>query len=79
MDVWMCKREQGYSGGLAVVAAKSRDEAFRVYHSHIEHSWEYVEYNDDGYLYPKDSWFLCESLTANVNEPCVIAEDGYPE
>lgn len=79
MKVWMCKREQGYSGGLAVVAANSKDEAFRVYHSHKEHSWEYNEYNDDGFCYPKDNWFECELLTANVEEPCVIAEDGYTE
>ena len=79
MKVWMCKMDYPYSGGLAVVAANSKEEAFRVYHSNEEHSWEYDEYNDDGYYYPKDNWFLCESLTANVEEPCVIMEDGYTE
>ena len=31
MKVWMCKRSKGYSGGLAVVAANTKEEAIRTF------------------------------------------------
>ena len=33
IKVFMCKRDGGYSGGLAIVAANTKDEAFEVFHS----------------------------------------------
>ena len=79
MKVWMCKREYGYSGGLAVVAANSKEEAFDIYHNDPAHDWEYNEYLDDGYCYEREDWFECKELVANVDKPCVIMEDGYTE
>jgi hypothetical protein len=29
--------------------------------------------------YPIEEWFECKVLTANVDKPCVIMEDGYSE
>lgn len=79
MKVWMCKRDNGYSGGLAVVAANSKEEAFRVFHETPGYSYHYMKNVDDGYFYKKDNWFECKQLTANVDKPCVIEEDGYTE
>lgn len=31
------------------------------------------------YYYPIDKWFECKALTANVDKPCIIMEDGYTE
>lgn len=73
MKVWMCKRSEGYySGGLAVVAANSVEEAFKTFSLHEEYGWS-TDY------YPFEHWFECKELAANVDKPCVIMEDGYTE
>jgi hypothetical protein len=94
MKVFMCRRQGGYSGGLAVVAANSKEEAFKTFFEDKENDWmvskwthtdEYTEeYTDDSTkwhsdYYPLDKWFECKKLTANVDKPCVIMEDGHTE
>ena len=94
MKVWMCKRTDdfgGYSGGLAVVAANSKEEAFKIFFEDMTYGWMVnkidVETGDDfedctkwkSYYYPLEKWFECKELTANVDRPCVIIEDGYSE
>lgn len=79
MKVFMCERQGGYGGGLAIVAANSKEEAFYIYHNAPSHNWEYDEYIDDGYYYKRVNWFECKHLTANVDKPCVIKESGYTE
>ena len=94
MKVWMCKRTDdfgGYSGGLAVVAANSREEAFKIFFEDRTYDWmvhkidvETGDYIEDytkwkSYYYPLENWFECKVLTANVDKPCVIIEDGYSE
>ena len=81
MKVWMCKRERRYSGGLAVVAANSKEEAIRTFFS--DENYRYMSIDSDGGVYfweyePK-YWFECKKLVANVDKPCVIMEDGYTE
>lgn len=86
----MCKRQGGYSGGLAVVAANSKEEAFKTFFEDPDYDWMVYKYTDgrkytDDYTkwfsnyYPIDEWFECKVLTANVKKPCVIMEDGYTE
>lgn len=91
MKVFMCQRQDRFCGGLAVVAANSAEEAFKTFFEDNNHDWmvekydEYTyKYTDDctkwrSYEYPIDKWFELEVLTANVNIPCVIMEDGYSE
>lgn len=91
MKVFMCKREGSYSGGLAVVAANSIEEAFKTFFEDKDYEWmmdkydiDTYEYTDDctkwrPYYYQKELWFECKVLTANVDKPCVIMEDGYTE
>lgn len=94
MKVWMCKRTDdfgGYSGGLAVVAANSKEEAFKIFFEDMNYTWmvnkidvETGDYFEDytkwkSYYYPLERWFECKELTANVDKPCVIMEDGYTE
>lgn len=90
MKVFMCKRNGSYSGGLAIVAANSKEEAFRVFHEDPDYEY-YVDNTDkDGYYtedldkcdsntYPRADWFECPLLTANVDKPQVIEEHGYTE
>lgn len=87
----MCKREGGYSGGLAVVAANSIEEAFKTFFEDKRYEWMVDKYDantykftDDytkwyPYYYQMELWFECKVLTANVDKPCVIMEDGYTE
>ena len=94
MKVWMCKRTDdfgGYSGGLAVVATNSKEEAFKIFFEDMTYDWmvhkidvETGDYFEDytkweSCFYPLEKWFECKTLTANVDKPCVIMEDGYTE
>lgn len=91
MKVFMCKRQGGYCGGLAVVAANSAEEAFKTFFEDEDYCWmvdkydvNTYEYTDDftkwrSDYYPIENWFECKVLAANVDKPCVIIEDGYTE
>lgn len=92
MKVFACKRLDDYSGGLAIVAANSKEEAFNVLHSDKRYDWmvdwyfddeqcRYVEDLDksDSYYYKRKNWFEMPMLTANVSEPQVLEEGGYAE
>jgi hypothetical protein len=91
MKVFMCKRVGGYGGGLAVVAANSAEEAFKTFFEDEDYDWmvrkfdvHTHEFTDDftkwrSEYYPIELWFECKRLTANVDQPCVIMEDGYVE
>lgn len=91
MKVFMCRRQCGYSGGLAVVAANSVKEAFKTFFEDEDYDWMAAKYDDDtgkftddftkwrSDYYPIELWFECKVLTANVDKPCVIMEDGYTE
>lgn len=80
-----------YSGGLAVVAANSAEEAFKTFFEDKDYDWMVEKYDASTYEYTEDSakwrsdyypiekWFECKVLTANVDKPCVIMEDGYTE
>lgn len=91
MKVFMCKRQGDYCGGLAVVAANSKEEAFKTFFEDEDYDCMVDKYDVDthkftddftkwhSYDYPKEKWFECKVLTANVDKPCVIMEDGYSE
>jgi len=91
MKVFMCKRQGSYNGGLAVVAANSAEEAFKTFFENSDYDWlvdkfdsetgeftdNFTKWHSDDY--PIDEWSECKVLTANVDKPCVIMEDGYTE
>lgn len=90
MKVFMCKRVGDYSGGLAVVAANSCEEAYIVFHTDKRYKWALEYFDEDGNYsedplvvnsreYPRESWFEVPSLVANVDKPMVIDENGYTE
>ena len=91
MKVFACKRSTDYSGGVAIVAANNAEEAFTVLHQDIDREWmldiedmETGEYTSDinrrdSYYYKRKDWFEMTELTANVDKPQVIIEDGYTE
>lgn len=91
MKVFMCKRSGGYSGGLAIVAANTRDEAFEVFHSYKAYEWmidhfntETGEYTEDlskcdSFYYRREDWFEVPILTADTIIPILIEEGGHTE
>lgn len=78
MKVFMCKRAGGYSGGLAVVAANTREEAWDVFHHNGENEYM-ISTSGDSYYYPRRDWFEEPILTADTIVPMIIAEGGYSE
>jgi hypothetical protein len=91
MKVFMCIRQSSYGGGLAVVAANNAEEAFKTFFEDKDNDWMVEKYdvrtheftedftNWRSYFYQIEKWFECKVLTANVDKPCVIMEDGYTE
>lgn len=69
MKVWMNKRTGGYSGGMILVAANSKEEAQKM----IEcDEWLC-------YCYLPEKWEEKVGLCYNTEFPCIIDEDGYTE
>lgn len=90
MKVFACRRIGSYSGGLAVVAANSKEEAYKVFHEDERYKFmldctdDNGDYTEDPMkcnsdYYRKELWCEIPNLTANVDKPCVIAEHGYTE
>lgn len=70
MKVFINTRKHGYSGGLIVVAAESAFEAHGVMCAQNEGLEHYYQVGD---------WQELTNVTANVDKPQVLAEDGYSE
>ena len=91
MKVFACTRTDSYSGGVALVAARSAEEAFEVFHSDPYYQWmldnvdkETGEFIDDiskcdSYYYKREDWEEMPMLSTDVEEPMIIIEDGYSE
>lgn len=68
MKVWINKASGGYVGGLAIVAARSSEEAHGVLLS---------ENDSYKYMYEFQGWEEAPMLTADTDRPCFIAEDSH--
>ncbi|SEA81062.1 hypothetical protein SAMN04487851_114117 [Prevotella sp. tc2-28] len=93
MKVFACKRQGSYSGGLILVAASTKEEAFYVFAHDKRFDWMIDSRTPEGSwvdvdaknaivtsdYYPLEKWHEVECLTAQVSEPQVIIEDGHSE
>ena len=63
MKVFMCTRQGGYSGGLAVVAANSVEEAFKTFYKKVANlvDWKDYDYKSVTYRANKKE-FIIEEL-----------------
>lgn len=68
MKVFASKRDSSYGGGLIIVAANNKFEAAGVVV--LDSNIITDEYRE---------WYELPNLTADVDEPQVIDEDGYTE
>jgi hypothetical protein len=80
MKVFGCKCDIPYGGGLILVAANTREEAFSVASVDEDAQWLFYE-KESGELvsddYPKNKWFEVEHLSTDLTEPKVIIEDHH--
>ena len=84
MKVFACKSQRGYSGGLILVAANTKEEAFHI--ASVDENIGYIfyetEYKSGIFIsdtYPLDKWFEVEHLSPDLTVPQVIIEDHYTE
>lgn len=86
MKIFACRNQYPYGGGLILVAANTKKEAFNTA-AEDNNCW--VSFNkyklDDGSwiiksdTYPFNEWFEVEHLSTDLTEPKVIIEDHYSE
>lgn len=93
MKVFACKNQEPYGGGLILVAANTKEEAYltAAMDKKISYMFEWIgdDYmwcKPDGNInhcksdeYPLDEWFGVKHLSTDLTEPKVIIEDHYSE
>lgn len=81
MKVFINVRRGSYSGGMILVAANTKEEAIKAFREDKDYDWMWDEMDDeiDDMYYGEDGWMESTVLTANVDTPQVIAENGYSE
>lgn len=93
MKVFYCKNQRSFGGGLVLVAANTKEEAYlmaamndNISYLFDWHDDEYTRCEPDGNInhcksdtYPLDKWREVEHLSTNLTEPQVIIEDHYFE
>lgn len=82
MKVFCCKNQISYGGGLILVAANTREEAFSVASVDEDTKWWFYEMECGELVsdtYPKNRWFEVEHLSTDLTKPQVIIEDHYSE
>jgi len=84
MKVFCCRNQYSYGGGLILVAANTKEEAFNT--ASVDKDTNYffyeIEYNTGIFIsdtYPLNMWFEVEHLSTDLTEPQVIIEDHYSE
>ena len=87
--IFACKRTGHYSGGLALIAANTAEEAFLKFHQHPNYKYmlDYLDcithyYTEDitkcdSDYYKRADWFEVPNL--QTNDPNFILENGYTE
>ena len=81
MKVFINVRCGSYSGGMILVAANTKEEAIKSFREDKDYDWMWYEIDDkiDDMYYGENGWMESTVLTANVDTPQVIAENGYSE
>lgn len=87
MKVFACINQNSYGGGLILVAARTKEEAFSIASMDEDTGWFFYERYDKNLnpigitsdTYPLDKWFEMEHLSTDLVEPKVIIEDHYSE
>jgi hypothetical protein len=93
MKIFCCKNQHSYGGGLILVAANTKEEAYltAAYNDKMSYLFDWA---DDDYMwcepdgninhcksdiYPLGKWYEVEHLSTDLLEPQIIVEDHYTE
>lgn len=83
MKVFCCRNQNSYGGGLILVAANTKEEAFSIASIDENTNWLFYEMEPGGEVvsdtYPLGEWFEVEHLSTDLLKPQVIIEDSYLE
>ena len=92
MNVYVCEFKGDYCGGLIVVAANSKDEAYNImqcderfewYFQQVDENGEYYrsrsEWIEETNCYHREDFRLLKGVTADVKTPQILAEDHHEE
>ena len=91
MKVFCCKNQWSYGGGLILVAADTKEEAYLTAAFDAKTSDLFDWADDEGIwcgpdgninhctsdTYPLGKWFEVEHLSTDLTEPQIIVEDHY--
>lgn len=80
MKVFCCKNQYPYGGGIIMVAANSKEEAFSVAAQDKDVKWEFYK-TESGEpasdIYPISEWYEEKRLSSRLIKPMVIVENNY--
>lgn len=82
MKVFCCKNQCTYGGGLILVAANTKEEAFSIASVDEDTNWLFYKMESGELVsdtYPINEWYEVEHLSTNLLKPQVIIEDHYTE
>lgn len=82
MKVFGCKCNYELGGGVILVAAKNKLQAYCVAISNDGTRWLFEQTETVGFesnFYPYDKWQEMKHLSTRLTEPSVIIEDHYYE
>ena len=82
LNIYACKCDYDFGGGVIVVAAYSKKEAFELASRHQQTRWLFQE-DERGELfsefYPLHKWYWLSHLSTKLKEPTLIIENHYRE
>ena len=94
MKVFCCENQHLYGGGLILVAANSKEEAYLTAADDDKTFYLFDWFDDNGVYsnepdgnishctsdtYPLEKWYEVEHLSTDLSEPQIIVEDHYSE
>lgn len=92
MKVFCCRNQESYGGGLILVAANTKEEAYLTAANNDETSYLFYWFDDNilskpnsninhcsSDRYPLEEWYEVEHISTDLTEPQIIIEDSYTE
>lgn len=82
MKVFGCKCDIELDGGVILIAAKNRLQAYCVAITNASTRWLFYKMETGGWdsdFYPYYKWREMKHLSTDLTEPAVIIEDHYSE
>lgn len=87
LQVWMCKTDAPYGGGMIICAARSEEEAIDVSAKDEHIGYWFSFYDENGKpsdiarseYFPRGKWRVVSELETTLTTPKVICADIYIE